>query len=427
MNRSPSYWGAAAALAAGVFLSSNAPIMQLGGLPWPGWPSWWDISVLLLLAVWAGGQAKAKPHFGRLEIPLCAIFALFAANTTLVTLARGYSNQYPIWAFYTAVKWFAAGYVINRMSRELLAWLGKGLLFGLWINALVCIGQKMGFVSYTVAFSGLQGAAGPWTTILDNDRTTVGEAIGVYSYSRIATGFFLATVPIALYANVARSTVIVWATLALSLVAILTTGSRSAIGVIVITAPIVMFTRGKLWQVVIIAALAFLLLSLGNFGILPESFVDDTTLRLLGRGYETYSDGAMGRISRQLLVFEVGFVDLILGVGLGNLGSGLSLAAEGLNMYRAHGFLFTYLGETGVIGVFLLAWVATRFFLQLNPISRALLLVPFLVNMFTDDFFIPSTQTGGFPLVFYALACMLTSTNRGRANKGHRTGDYDSR
>ncbi len=397
-------------LLGGVALCCNFPIMRIGDLPWPAWLTVTDFGLLLLLI--AGiGQRKSKEELDLgaengeiikfLESTLLRSFIAYSlVISALTTIYFRYPVEYPLYAVCVIIKWYLAALVLVRYGLRAWALMTRGLMAGIALNVCACLIQWFGYPLVGDLFPLTQDPqSGPWHSVESGMEMGGGYSVGIFSYSRIATGTLLAIGSyILLFGNNRISNIRTVLMLGFILLGIATTGGRTGFYLLtLILAGSFFIGRKKLTAFSLASVLVATLVIYGS-----ELATSDVVGRLLGQGNQGLSDAIGDRTERQHAVFSLGFPDLVWGCGLGNLGSAISGedVALGLNMYRAHGYLYTYLGEVGIIGIAMLFILLYKLMPSVEGRGKYFILAGFIIALgFSDDFLAPSSQAGNTPII----------------------------
>ena len=386
----------------GLGLCSSIPIAPIGP-SFIVWPSTSEIAGLALFVVAVHGLGKTrrkKPHDkgvlpNSVATMLVVTVSYVFVSTIFLTSWHGYSVVYPAWSLMRFFQWAViVCYVLFACGPRRIKLLVIGLVIGGAINAVVAMLQRYGYLSPQTLFAHVATyGAGPYGAIAKRG-VMGGESLGVFSYTRIATGFFLALSLMGSMLFVGNKR-LQFALLILFTFGIVFTGSRLGFGVLVFLL-VGLFLHGRHTPVVFHAVCLLAIVVIVCSGIIQNDFVIG---RLAGRS-ETYSSGIEGRLARQLLVLKLPASSILFGCGLGNLGSALGL--PDLRLYRAHGWFFTYLGELGTVGFVLLS-VCALTIAKASGVFRSsygvIVLGCILLSGLADDFMIPSAQAAHLPVI----------------------------
>lgn len=386
----------------GLGLCSSIPIFKLG----PSFITWLSSSeiagiALLLISTGAYIHIKRDRSLGlNIMIKKCMPIGILALSyifsiTILSTLYNHFPIVYPTWSLIRFLQWaLIIPYILSVCKPGHLRLLIVGIVIGGIVNAFVSIVQKFGFlvpedlVSHLNAFG-----AGPYGKIAQKGLVA-GESIGLFSYTRIATGFFLSLSFFAMMIFLKNSLFKLFV-LILFTCGIAFTGSKLGFSVFAFMTLALFFHR-KFTPIIF---LGFCFVSIFTM-VYFQSIQDDYVLGRLTGASETYSSGIQQRLARQNIVFELPKKLLYLGCGIGNLGSTLGLA--NLRFYRAHGYFFTYLAEIGLVGVTLLSVSMYKLVKKIGAFRSyfgCIILVAIAFSGFVDDFMIPSAQSAHLPLI----------------------------
>ena len=386
-----------------IMLCIGTPVVSLGP-SFIVWPSPSEIAGLLMIFI-AFTDAKYHQKIpGNVKILLQLTFSYVLVITLVGSIFLANPIQYPGWAIFRFIEWFLLlPWILFSANKVWMGNFGIGLLFGGLINVITIILEFLDMSPRGLIIDTLDAAnAGPWGKFANEEITLLMYgASGMFSFSRTATGFLLGIISALSYRQVESRMKNVAFQIVL-LIGIIGTGSR--LGFLTWLA-VNIFGAAK-DQRITIKNVALI------FGILLTVFIvyylavsEDFLLagRFFGVGEDNYSTGLDGRSERQLLIFELSLLQLIFGVGAGNLGFALGLNEVGLNFYGAHGFVFQYIASIGLIGTtFLLSSVlmVLRYF-RFTAYSIPLCIGFFLCSV-SDDFFFPTAQGMHLPLIFAA-------------------------
>jgi hypothetical protein len=388
----------------GAMLTVGIPLASIG----PSfliWPSPSEISGLILFSV-AAIAIAARPH----DIPSiagssAAVALLYVLAATLVsTVINSYPPHYSGWALTRFVQWTALIVCLFYVFEDsVLRALGHGILFGALLSGASAVLEIAGFsISYELVSRLDQSRAGPWAVIVDAPFDVfVRGASGLFSFSRTATGYFLA-LSAAIAVCLIRSRIYLAFYLLVVGLGILATGSRLGfLSFVVILGAKFLHQRAFLLRGALVLSLV---LVAGSFmAIIEPEWLDSALVeRIVGRGDDNYAEGADGRWERQRLIFDLSTIELIFGTGAGNLGFALNLDREGLNFYGAHGFLFQYVASVGLLGttLFFLCAASSFFYVRTTPL-RLGLVVTLILCAISEDFFFPNAPGGHMPVFFF--------------------------
>jgi hypothetical protein len=258
----------------------------------------------------------------------------------------------------------------------------------------------MNYLMPSDLFAHLLSASGGgyWGKIAERGKLIGGESIGVYSYSRVATGFFLG-ISTGLIVGYFRKWYAKIPLIALIFVGILFTGSRTGLASFGIIILFIFFSK-KHFLPICISVVIFMT----SFVFLFPFIQNDKVMGRFAGTSITYQDSVYGRFERHKAVLTLPFNNLLIGTGLGNLGSALNANENQMatKFYRAHGYVFTYLGEIGLIGSLLLAYAVFQMIYSVpKPLTKLSLGIIFatLFSGFTDDFMIPAASGGHLAII----------------------------
>jgi hypothetical protein len=386
----------------GLGLCSSIPIFKLG----PSfilWPSSSEIVGVLLLLISMHAYIDIKSN-KRLNVDIkvkkfIPIGILTIAYIFLVTISstfyENFAFTYPAWSLLRFLQWAVIiPYILFICKTEYITLLIMGIIIGGIINTLVSYMQKFGILVPVDIFFylGVPGA-GPWET-LAKEGLIKGESIGLFSFSRIATGFFLVlsffATMLFLKSNCTRAVILIFFALGIAF-----TGCRLA-GIIFMFMLLALFFHPKFTPSVFFGGFIICIFTLVYFSKVQNNFVLG---RIIGIS-ETYSSGIAMRLERQNIIWNLSISQLFWGCGLGNLGSALGLTT--LKFYRAHGCCFTYLAEIGFVGVTLFLITIYKVAKEIGAFSAYfgyIISGAILLSCFVDDFMIPSSQSTHLPLI----------------------------
>jgi len=387
----------------GVGLCSAIPIVRIGP-SFITWPSCSEISGVALLLISLSGYrhiSKYRPSISnslkRQIMPACLVTVLYISFITILfTGWNDFAIVYPMWATLRFLQWaLIIPFILLVCKPQHLRLLVVGLIIGGVLNALVSILQRFGFLSPKTLFLHLDiPGAGPYGTIAEKGLVS-GESIGLFSYTRIATGFFLT---LTFFAAVLflKHRLLKISVLVFLAIGIVFTGSRTAIVLLGFALLALAFDR-KLSLVVLAVVFVVGILAVNYLPL----FAEDARLgRLLNIGEERYSSGIKGRLERQSVLIDLPIQYQIFGCGMGNAGSALGFAD--LRLYRAHGYIITYLVEIGIVGTMLLSYCMYKLLVAsgtFHSYYSLIVLGIIVLSGFSDDFMIPSAQSAHLPLI----------------------------
>jgi len=408
----------------GLGLCSTIPLAPIGP-SFIVWPSTSEIAGYVLFVIAAGklfGSRRGRQAgYGTLPRSYRSLWTLVVLYvcvvTTVLTVWHGYSALYPAWSLMRFAHWAVIiSYLLFVCRPREIRLLVLGIVVGGIVNVGVAVLQRYGYLMPETLFSHLSTDGGGRFGVLAEKGLTKAESVGVFSYTRIATAFFLA---FSFFAGIlfTRDGLFRLVLLIVFACGIIFTGSR--LGFLVFLFMLVaFFLHGRHTPVVFCAGCLLGLLALTFWDMIQNDFVIG---RLFGMS-DTYERGVELRVVRQLLVFKLPKTFILFGCGLGNLGSALGLSS--LRFYRAHGWFFTYLGELGVVGVALLLILVSVTIKRLGALQSSYGVVVLLCiasSGFADDFMIPSAQAGHIPLIT-AIVLRFAVLQRGyriRLGLGH--------
>jgi len=386
----------------GLGLCSTIPLVRIGP-SFIVWPSASEISGYVLFFIATGRLLAGRRNMEagdsilpRSYLSLWLLVVLYiCVVTTVLTVWHGYTVLYPGWSLMRFVQWAVIiPYLLFVCRSAKIRLLILGIVLGGVVNVGVAVLQRYGYLTPETLFSHLCAGGGGRFGVLAQKGLTKAESVGVFSYSRIATGFFLAFSFFAATLFV-RDRMVRVVLLGVYACGIAFTGSRLGFAVFAFML-FAFFLHGRHTPVVFCAVCLLGLLAAAFWRGIEQDYVIG---RLFGIS-ETYGSGLDLRAVRQLLVFKLPKIFILFGCGLGNLGSALGLS--NLRFYRAHGWLFTYAGELGVIGfslLLLLAYVTVKRLGALQCSYGLAGLACVVLSGLADDFMIPSAQAGHIPLI----------------------------
>jgi hypothetical protein len=383
----------------GLGLCSSIPIVPLGP-SFIVWPSTSEIagSAFFILALYGFSRTgKGRlPGMGRVIGPIYIISILYICLTTLLFAGGNqFAVVYSVWSLLRILQWAVIiPYILFTCKPRHLQLLIIGIIIGGVINAIVSISQRFDFLTPRDLFAHLNTLGGGPYAVIAKKGLVKGESIGIFSYTRIATGFFLSLSFFAAMIFFKRSFLIV-PMLILFALGIVFTGSRLGFSVFVFMT-MALFLHRKYVRGLFFGFCILCLVVIIYANVIESDFVIG---RLVGIS-DTYGEGIQSRMDRQMVVFGLPIGATLWGCGLGNLGSALGLTH--LRFYRSHGWFFTYLGEIGVFGTFLLScsiFAIIKKLGALNSYFGIVILCVIVFSGFVDDFMIPSAQSAHLPLI----------------------------
>lgn len=401
-------------LSFGFSLCSSVPLLPIG----PSFITWLSAAeisgyILLFLAIKdnlegisSRDSSIKKTRLFKVKVAGWLSIIYVVIITFIITSSLRYSNLYPIWSLIRLIHWsIVLPYILSVCSISNVRLLGLGIVLGGLINSFAAIAQKLNLLKVTdlVSYVGSLPGAGPWGTIYENGGLLAEESIGIFSFSRTATGFFLA-ISIVLVISLFKRNVIKIIFMQVISIGLAMTGSRLGFFSLFFVLISLLISRKSRWLGVI--ALASFAIGIAfNFDALMQ---DTVTGRLFGQGTGDFEAGFEGRAERQSAIFTLPIEFLFAGCGLGNLGSALGFSNIGLNFYRAHGFFATYLAEVGVLGILLIGRGVYLFIRNFHLSALAWsLLASVALSGFSDDFMIPSASASHIPII---VAVILRTT-----------------
>jgi len=401
----------------GFGLCSSVPIIPIGP-SFIVWPSCSEIAGVVLLIISIHGHIRGKqgqPATFKVSAKhitytrLLTVAYVFTVTVFLTRIGR-FPIVYPAWSLIRFIQWaFIIPYILLMCEPRRLRFLAVGLTVGGILNAVACTAQRFGFLTPQDLFAHLNTLqGGPYALIAQNGLPQ-GESVGLFSYSRIATGFLLS---LSFFAAMLlmRNPLLKILVLILFSIGIAFTGSRLAFTVFVFMASALLlcprFTPIVFWSFCLISILAITSLHVVQ---------NDYILGRLGGISETYTSGIQQRWERQAVVFGLPMKYITCGCGLGNLGS--VIGHTSFRFYRAHGCFFTYLGELGVIGILLLSYcthILVKAVGALHSYFGIVVLFSIVFSCFLDDFMIPSGQSAHLPVVAAIVLRFAVSKSKRR-------------
>ena len=394
--------------AIGLSLCCTIPIVAIG----PSfiiWPSSSELGgyALLVLAIkrYFGlndRERRAVDRFGsNIKMLWIAVYWYIGVITLVMTDIMQFKMIYPGWTLFRLMQWFfIIPYLLFYCNEKEIKSLSYGILLGAIINGIVCILQRIGILMPSQLFAHLMYSSGGgyWAKIAERGGLIGGESIGIYSYSRVATGFFLGISP-ALIVTSARNWFVKISLLIVVLIGIAFTGSRTGLVAFFLVLFMLFFSK----RYFLISAFIMIIFVLSVYIMLPFIQKDKVMGRFVGSSI-SYQDSLKGRTDRHDVVLSLPIDKLIFGCGLGNLGSALEKYESPIStdFYRAHGYMFTYLGEVGLIGSLLLSFATLKMLLSIPyKITRPALgiILATIFSGFTDDFMIPAASGGHLALI----------------------------
>jgi len=334
--------------------------------------------------------------------------------TLIRTVASGYPEEYSGWVLARFLQWgLLISLVLFRLEERPVRRLLLGVLLGGVINAFAAVLDLLGYSVSTMLLRYVDlSRAGPWAVVVDDPfGVLVSGANGIFSFSRTATGFFLALSAASALLLVSNR-LFRGVTVGVLAIGILATGSR--LGFLSMMVVLVMFligtrSKGVIASFAVVAAVVALVLPAFFGDVLENPLI----ARLFGLGEDDFISGYEGRSERQQIILSLSTMQLLLGTGAGNLGFALGLDREGFNLYGAHGFLFQYFASVGLFGalLFFALIIAVMTNRRISGLAWGLLGAAVLCSV-SDDFFFPNPSGGHIPVIFallLRLAAPLTS------------------
>ena len=362
---------------------------------------------LVGLALFSSTSWRAWPTL------LGILFLVYVVVTALIiAVSYGYPLQYSGWVLSVFFIWVVVFIHLSCINRELRYKLLSGLTTGGCINICMIFLNLSGtnFLPYWMAMVSADHA-GPWAHYLLGDAAeySVHGAIGLFSFSRTASGYFLAMIyPLFVLKHNEDWRLFLIASVIYG-AAIALTGSKLGFGVFILF--FVVFFCRFVWRRpqfgILVGAVSLFVLSWLIAAIVPQEFID----RVLGISDDGYGATLEGRLERQQYFWVLDIWEYIFGVGAGSLSFRLGLDSEGFNLYGLHNSFFQFISNIGVVGTMLYVYFVGNLVKSWTGFS-VLFGVTALIAGLGDDFFFPSTQGVAIPIILAVAILWVPSRDK---------------
>jgi hypothetical protein len=183
----------------GLMLSCNVPLMSLEGISFVAMPTLAMMAAILLAA---NSMYHFNSTFHLIGIQgkwlLCVALGYLFITTLVGTIQYRVPIQYPIWSLSIFFLWILVlPWLFVEENKEIIYVMSVGVLIGAVINSFAIIFDVWGmspvlFIMKWFDVSQDISIAGPWGYLSEQNFFKASGGVGLFSYSRTATGFFLA-------------------------------------------------------------------------------------------------------------------------------------------------------------------------------------------------------------------------------------------
>ena len=407
MTKSIIYW------LLGIALTLGAPILETG----PSFVTFLSLQSAALLVL-AGFALLSRDTWRARTMILGIVFLIYVSVTSIATvLLYQYPPQFSAWVLCVFLVWVLVFVHLSLTSSVLRSELLSGVLVGGWINIGVIFINLSGenFLAYWSAMINVE-RAGPWAHYFSADTAvySIHGAIGLFSFSRTASGYFFAILYLlTILKSKENSRMFLFAS-TMYAAAIGLTGSKLGFVLFTLFFAILAF---RFFQRRPATAIVFgpVFVAIGAcvlFYMVSPEFLG----RIFGISDDGYGAFLEGRLERQAYILDLDPWEYVFGVGAGNLSFRTGADALGYRLYGLHNAVLQYVANIGIVGTILYT-VFVASLVKFWGGWRLVFLISALVSSVGDDFLFPSTQGSAIPVILI-LAILWTSKKEELAQAG---------